>query len=227
MDIGANVGKVFLKIINTAKNFSIHEAHLYEPNPENFAQLKEITLEKIQNLHFYNIGISDKKSESNFMKNGDMTKVINTEQSTGIAPDDMFNAVCVTGDEQIKYVCEEHINLLKIDVEGEEMSVLHSFNKAFANRNVDIIYIEVGFNKNGKQQTYFAKIDEYMQEFGYRVLGIYEQKEEWMSGSPVLRRANVAYMSDKYATQHPLNLMKELYELKNEINKLRNNQQVI
>jgi hypothetical protein len=37
----------------------------------------------------------------------------------------------------------------------------------------------------------------------------------------VLRRANIAYMSEKFANAHPLKLMQELQELKSQLEEFR------
>ena len=222
VDIGANVGAVYSKIIDTAKNFRVHEAHLYEPNPDTFLRLKECIAGKNNIVHAYNVAIGVEKKLT-FLPAKSMSKSVMSSVANNALPDDVFQVDCVKLDDQKIVITDGHINLLKIDVEGSELDVLTSSYEILVNQHVDMLYIEVGFNRLSTQQTYFAKVDEYLQPLGYRILRIYEQVDEWMSGSPVLRRANIAYMSDNFSKGHPLKLMQELQDLKVQIEKLTTN----
>jgi FkbM family methyltransferase len=220
-DIGSFVGDVFLKIKQSAKKFRIHEAHLFEPNPVSYEQLtKKVRSEEGTVVHTYNVAVGSASGVAKFIKAKSMTKALSDEAEVGGAPADVFEANRVGLDGQRSIFTDGKINLLKIDVEGTELDVLASARELLASQSVDILYIEVGFNQMGTQQTYFAEVDRVLQPLGYRVLRIYEQKEEWMSDSPVLRRANIAYMSEKFANAHPLKLMLEIQELKDKLNEL-------
>jgi FkbM family methyltransferase len=221
VDVGAYVGDVFLKIKRSSKKFRIHEAHLFEPNPNSYAQLtNKIAGSDSPVVHAYNLAVSDSTDAHRFVAAKSMTKALSADLQSETGPEDAFTARCVSLDSQASIFTDGKINLLKIDVEGKEMDVLSSARKLFESQSVDILYIEVGFNRAGTQQTYFAEVDQFLQAYGYRVLRIYEQKEEWMRDSPLLRRANIAYMSEKFANAHPLKLMQELQELKSRLNEL-------
>jgi FkbM family methyltransferase len=221
VDVGAYVGDVFLKIKRLSKKFRIHEAHLFEPNPNSYAQLtSKIAGSDSPVVHTYNLAIAESSDAHRFIPAKSMTKALSVDLVSESGPGDVFTARCVSLDSQAPIFTDGKINLLKIDVEGKEMDVLASARKLFESQSVDIIYIEVGFNRSGTQQTYFAEVDQFLQSFGYRVLRIYEQKEEWMRDSPLLRRANIAYMSERFANAHPLKLMQELQELKSRLNEL-------
>ena len=219
-DVGAYVGDVFLEIKNLAKQFRIHEAHLFEPNPKSYVQLFD-KLKDVSRVHTYNLAVGEAQDAIQFIPAGGMTHALPAETRVASGFSDIFTAPCVSLDSQSSFFTDGKINLLKIDVGGREMDVLASANQLLAAQNIDILYIEVGFNRSGKQQTYFADIDQYLQPLGYRVLRIYEQKNEWMSGSPMLRRANIAYMSEKFANAHPLKLMQELQKLRNQLEDLK------
>ncbi|NML34331.1 FkbM family methyltransferase [Paraburkholderia antibiotica] len=221
VDVGAYVGGVFLKIKRMAKKFRIHEAHLFEPNPVSYEQLlTNLAGSSGSVVHTYNLAVSESNEANQLVKAGSMTKALSNDVQIKNGPSDIFVVDCVGLDAQKSIFTDGKINLLKIDVEGKELDVLASARQLLATQSVDILYIEVGFNVSGTQQTYFAEIDRLLQSFGYRVLRIYEQKEEWMSDSPLLRRANIAYMSEKFANAHPLTLMRELQDLKARLNEL-------
>ena len=46
---------------------------------------------------------------------------------------------------------------------------------------------------------------------------IYEQTNEWMQDSPLLRRCNVAYFSERFAESNPYRLSRELLQLRNQL----------
>lgn len=221
-DVGAYVGDVFLKIRQTAKKFRIHEAHLFEPNPASYAQLLEKTTGKGGPIvHTYNVAVGDSNDARQYIQARSMTKALPDNLPAVDSSNDVFTARHVSLDSHRSIFTDGRINLLKIDVEGRELDVLNSARQMLATQSVDILYIEVGFNQSGTQQTYFVEIDKFLQPLGYRVMRIYEQKEEWMSDSPLLRRANIAYMSERFANAHPLKLMRELRDLKDQLNELQ------
>jgi FkbM family methyltransferase len=220
VDVGSYVGDVFLKIKRVAKKFRIHEAHLFEPNPVSYERLLErVSAEDGTTLHTYNFAVSGSGNQQ-FIKARSMTKALPADAQIGGMPADVFTAQSVSLDRQRSIFTDGKVNLLKIDVEGQELDVLAGARELLAAQDVDILYIEVGFNHSGTQQTYFAEIDRFLQPLGYRVLRIYEQKEEWMGDSPLLRRANIAYMSEKFANAHPLKLIQEIQDLKARLDEL-------
>ncbi|WP_130466466.1 FkbM family methyltransferase, partial [Corticibacter populi] len=223
VDVGAFVGEIFIKF-HQNKNFRLREAHLFEPNPESYKKLKDnINGINISKIHAYNHAIGKQESDLSFSAARSMTKIIRTadttEQQTGV-----FHAKCHKLDTLVNLFTDQHIHLLKIDVEGAELDVLQGAQKIFREQKVDVIYIEVGFSKEGTQQAYFADIDGFFQKFGYRVFKIYEQTNEWIQDLPVLRRCNFAYMSPRFAAANPAKAKQEIVRLKREIELLKNTQ---
>jgi len=220
VDIGAFVGNVFLKILNS-KDLKIREAHLYEPNPESYRQLKEnISHCNIPDLHAYNFAVSDKNEILQFKSAKSMSKNINIKLNTE-SVSNTFKAKCYRLDELSEAYTDNRIDLLKIDVEGKEIDVLNSSSKLLKQNLIDVIYLEAGLNKESTQQTYLNDIDLFLQDYGYRIFKIYEQKFEWIQNIPFLRRCNVAYMSYRFANSNPLNITLENFILKQELEKLK------
>lgn len=216
VDIGACFGDVFLKIYNT-KSIKMREAHLYEPNPDSFAKLSEnIHGLKTPSLHAYNIGVADSEKILKMSKAGTMTKAVTHRVGVDVATE-MFEVNCYALDELSNAITDRRIDLLKIDVEGSEIVVLKGAKQLLKDQRIDIIYIEVGFNINGTQQVYFGEVDALMQKFNYRCFKIYEQKNEWIQDSPLLRRCNFAYMSANFAKSNPYKISIELQNLRKQI----------
>ncbi|HAW0441422.1 TPA: FkbM family methyltransferase [Escherichia coli] len=208
VDVGAFVGDVYKFIIDN-KKIRVREAHLIEPNPESYEKLiSNITKYRIPVLHTYNIGISYAEQTLRFSTAASMTKAVTTSQSL-IRSEDCRDIKCSPLDELSQFITDGKINLLKIDVEGHEMSVLKGAESMLQKGNIDIIYIEVGFNIAGTQQSYFAEVDQLLQKYNYRCFKIYEQTHEWIHDHPWLRRCNFAYFSAPFAINNPAKLTLE------------------
>lgn len=119
------------------------------------------------------------------------------------------------------FITEEHIHFLKVDVEGNEINVFEGMSELLKEQKIDMIYLEVGFNRFGKQQTYFCKIDELLQKYNYRVCKFYEQTNEWIDDIFYLRRCNVLYISESFAKANPYKLTLENIKLKEKIMELK------
>jgi FkbM family methyltransferase len=199
VDIGAYIGEVFTKFILSEK-ISIKEAHLIEPNPESYIQLQEaVKFSKLQNCSSYHVGISNDPGLAKFKSAKSMTKRVRADIHDE-KPSSYFEIECRKLEEVLTSFSDIHINLMKIDVEGEELDVIKSGERLFVEQRIDVLYIEVGLNQYGKQQTYFGDIDLVLQGHGYRLFKFYEQKNEWIDDSPLLRRCNAAYLSSKFAS---------------------------
>jgi FkbM family methyltransferase len=222
VDIGAFVGEVFMKI-NDLGTIAIREAHLFEPNPTSYKILKEnIQGYQISSIHSYNIGLGEKKEKSLFSSAKSMTKKYDNLEVDINNSTNVFEAEILPLDEFTSLITEGHIHLLKIDTEGMELNVFEGAKSFLEAQKIDIIYMEVGFNKSGTQQTYFCKLDQLLQNYGYRVLKFYEQTNEWIDDMAYLRRCNVAYISSRFAESNPYKLSIENSKLKEEIKNLQN-----
>lgn len=197
VDVGAFIGEVFRKLW-LSKAIDIREAHLIEPNPESYALLTKAVADVVGvRCYTYDVGVSAVPGVGVFRSDASMTKRL---RSARTHQEGDFESRCERLDELLVPLKGQKVNLLKIDVEGEELDVLQSAESFFAEERIDVVYIEVGWNKDGTQQTYVGEIDKWLQEFGYRAFKIYEQKNEWPSDSPLLRRSNIAYLSRGFAS---------------------------
>jgi FkbM family methyltransferase len=198
VDVGAYVGEVLLKILKT-KKIKIREAHLIEPNPESYQQLKAAVKDcSVPSCNTYHCGISNQPGLARFRAAKSMTKRMALDISVAEA-NNLFEVECRRLDDIAKVFTDGRVDILKLDVEGEEQDVLLSAGQLLREQKIDVLYVEVGLNRKGTQQTYFGDLDVMLQRYGYRVFKIYEQKNEWIENSPLLRRCNAAYMSSRFA----------------------------
>lgn len=218
VDVGAHKGGVFQDIINST--LDIYEAHLFEPNPDSYAELEKM-VEQVKNtggksrINTYNSALGDAEKLVVMKKADTMTKVVNIdEKKDKIVPenaDKYFEIGCRTLDSFVDEYLSNKISLLKIDVEGYELETLEGAKNTLLNQAADVVYIEAGLNPEGTQQTYYRLIDDVLIKHGYRLFRIYEQKHEWIEDSPFLRRMNMAYFSESFASRHPYEATKKKY----------------
>ena len=121
LDIGANIG-------NHSLAFStwVEQVYSFEPNPATYKILEaNILLNRIENIHTYNIGLSSKSLsailyESTQNNLGEASLIPKIGSST-------FPIQLVNGDSYLKEMSgieSENIVLVKIDVEGHEEDVI-------------------------------------------------------------------------------------------------------
>ena len=201
VDVGAYIGEVFTKLL-ASKKFKIREAHLIEPNPESYQKLQAAAkASKMQSCNTYHIGISNNVGTAKFKAAQSMTKRVRADISSENSSN-IFETECRKLDDIAELFTDRRAHLMKLDVEGEELDVLKSAQYLLEEQRIDVLYVEVGFNRSGTQQTYFGNLDALLQKYGYRVFKIYEQKNEWIDDSPLLRRCNVAYMSSGFSSMY-------------------------
>ncbi len=218
VDVGAYNGD-FFKVLSECKKIKVREAHLYEPNKESYdALLENVKGSSVKALYSDNYAIGDENASRMMIPDASMTRIVD-HSAYDEFDDKLFAAKVRTLDALSKRYTEKKIHLLKIDVEGYEMNVLRGAKKLLGEERIDAIYVEVGYNKDACQQTYFADVDAFLQQFGYRVFKIYEQIGEWMEDLPFLRRCNYLYMSRSFGGSKSYKLLREVYRLRKRVGK--------
>jgi FkbM family methyltransferase len=212
VDVGAHHGDVFAKLLRSP--LKVQEAHLVEPNPHAYATLERTVAAhgagRIATCH--HLALADRPGRLCLRDAGTMTKVIGAGPAEGKA----FEVEARTLDDLAQSFTTPHMSLLKIDVEGYETQVLAGARRLLEAQAIDLIYIEAGLDPLGTQQTYYRAIEDLLRPHGYRLFRIYEQMHEWLEDSPLLRRANLALMSEAFAARNPYRLSRELMALREE-----------
>jgi FkbM family methyltransferase len=74
--------------------------------------------------------------------------------------------------------CKEHniskIDIMKIDVQGAEMLVLEGSEEMLKNGNISLIYLEICFKNQYKNQVSFADIFNLLIKFKFRLINLYD-----------------------------------------------------
>ena len=148
-DVGANRGDYAKELV---KNYRNAEIHCFEPAAETFKIL--CSQGKSDKVIMNNFGMSDTCTESILYYDA---------ECDGLAS--MYKRQCVEHAEPIRikldtvdHYCEERniprINLLKIDIEGNELNALHGAQRMLDEGKIDVIQMEFG-GCNIDSRTYF------------------------------------------------------------------------
>jgi FkbM family methyltransferase len=210
VDVGAFEGDVIGALIDSS--ITVRTAHLIEPNPKTFERLsgKRQEFSRVHDLHLHNVAASDAPGHLSFIDDASMSRVLSTEGKRS----DELTVQAITLDELAVSYQLNHISLLKIDVEGHELRVLDGAQKILKSQCVDFIYIEAGMERGSNELTYYRDIEDALTKHGYGIYRIYEQKNQWIDDNPLLRRINIAFVSDGFARQNPYKVTNELFGLK-------------
>jgi FkbM family methyltransferase len=87
------------------------------------------------------------------------------------------------------------VGFLKIDTEGHDLAVLEGAEGLLQRGAVDLVQVESGWNPENRWHVPMERLKQHLEARGYRVFGVYQQKDEWPTGAPHLRRADLVFVS--------------------------------
>ena len=165
-DVGAHKGQTSSHL---CKLFPQSFIHAFEPSPYLFA-LIEKNLSKRKNIRCHNfaLGQTDEKA---FLTRPDSDlcgQVVKAQEnnSTSISVRRL--------DEFCLFENISAIDLLKIDVEGNELSVLKGASGMFERNAIRAIFLECDFNKEDKQHSYFFDIFDFLNKKDFCFHGLFD-----------------------------------------------------
>jgi FkbM family methyltransferase len=179
-DVGANVGQTaaeYLKIFPSA------QIHSFEPFPESCRQIERNVQSSRVTAH--NVAVADKAGTSllNVCRASHMNSLLAVAPTgpthMGGLKAEMIGAVevaTITLDD----FCEEQridsIDILKLDTQGSELLVVNGACRLLRSHAVNVIYTEVNFAQLYDGQASFDDIWRGLEDFGYRLFGLYNLK---------------------------------------------------
>lgn len=173
VDIGANIG-------NHSLYFSdlFQQVHAYEPNPYIFSLLR-INAALRHNIQAYNVGCSDTETVGELL----VPKTnMGAGSLSGSASEESL--LIPVGLEPLDTLLSGHaVRLIKIDVEGHELSVLKGA-RAIIERDRPIVIYESLPTYSGQ-----GSVHHYMEELGYHHFVYPDFPEQGLSEAGSLRRA--------------------------------------
>jgi FkbM family methyltransferase len=191
LDVGANTGQTALQV---ARQFPKSRIYSFEPVPSTFREL-------VRNTAIYaNIepigcamGASRGSGKMTIERLSLSNRFIVSEESTSNAlrvlevPVDTVDAFCA--EREI-----HRVNLLKIDTEGHELSVLEGAEKFLTEKRIDFILAECEFlRRGGEPHGDFTEIMKHVSGFGFHVVSFYTGGVDhlgWVWGDVLFRESS-------------------------------------
>jgi FkbM family methyltransferase len=182
-DVGANRGDTAIAF---RRNYPSATIYCFEPNPD----LSKILFGLGTGVEVHTIAMSSKAGKAGFDRSKGTSDLFSLtgDVSAEIVKLDTVDNFCLT-----KSI--SHIDFLKIDTEGHDLEVLRGAIRMLSDARIDVVQAEVSMNPENKLHIGFLEVQNFLQQFGYRIFGIYEQINEWPTSEPNLRRTNVVYIS--------------------------------
>jgi len=170
VDAGANVGEVSLALNEWFPNADIYA---FEPVSSTFNGLTQNTAFK-KNIHPINMGLGEKNEKINILLNAENTinslKVTEAyDHITGSEAIDITRLDHFLENENLN-----HVDILKIDVEGFEFEVLNGCGSLIKS-GINCIYLEVGYHRE-PTKVHFSDVETYMEANEFELCGIYETR---------------------------------------------------
>jgi FkbM family methyltransferase len=149
LDVGANVGEWSIAACEKLPGARVHA---FEIAPATAAILAENAAPLGARLAIHPIGLGEREgkitlfasSESNTASSTIREAIEVSAEAHGITTIEEVAARVTTGDRFLREAGIEHVDFLKIDVEGAEFSVLRGFSEAFSRDAIDIVQFEYG-----------------------------------------------------------------------------------
>ncbi len=184
-DVGAFTGNSVFEFRKVFKNSLIFS---FEPSKKNFDILKKNT-KNIKNLRLHNIALSNKNGYSNFYENkweytSSLLPLNNSEYKKRLEKIFKYRGIneiqskylvkTHTLDNFIKNKNISHIDILKIDTQGNEIDVLKGMSYLLKHKIAKVIIIELIFeNYYRNSKTSFYNVEKYLHKNNYKMMGIY------------------------------------------------------
>ncbi len=178
IDVGANIGQF---AVDAHKHFPAAKVHSFEPHPTSFAQLQDRHLGNW--LIPVHCAVGEIRGDTTMFVYGDgsdASKLNSLVRNAGFAvraglTPTKIQVECTTLDEYCASQGVEHIQLLKIDTQGTDLSVLRGSRRLLEAGRVAFIYVEFNnlFPKAAVDGGALLPIADYLSQFGYECLLTY------------------------------------------------------
>jgi len=157
IDCGANIGELYLSILNQNNNLLINY-YGFEPVSNDFYTMARNT----NNLELEPLALSSNESEKKFFLRP------NTADSSfePTSRNRSINVKCVTIDEYFKDI--KRIKLLKLEAEGYEFDVLPGANKSL--EKIKYITADLGFELSNNTESSFDDVNKFLLQNDFKLI---------------------------------------------------------
>jgi FkbM family methyltransferase len=176
-DVGANVGQTTLEL---AKRLPAGKIYSFEPVDECFQKLCRATA-SLPNVQCELCALSDENGTAKVhvtCEREGSSLLSLTGDTLGrwrwTSPDFATDVPVLRLDRFCADHSIDHIDLLKLDVQGAERKVLDGAGDMLQPAKVEFVFAEVLFRQYYEGQAYFHQVYERLQTRGYRLVGLYK-----------------------------------------------------
>jgi FkbM family methyltransferase len=194
LDVGANIGQ-------TAAQFSFWHPdvaiYCVEPVRANFEELQRNTA-NIPRVRCFQLGLADAPGSAEMLLAGPSStyRVGSARPATDAASE---TVVIDTVDGLCSRLGLDKLGYLKIDTEGHDLKVLQGASALLSRGGVDFVEVEAGMNPTNALHVPFEALKAFLEQHGYLLFGMYEQRHDWPTGRPILRRCNAVFIAPRLA----------------------------
>jgi FkbM family methyltransferase len=176
LDIGANRGEITLKY---AQLFPLATVYAFEPFADSFKVL-ESEFSSNERVHCFQkaIGAANGKGKLFVNRNVDTNSLLSAIKM-GLSSDQQVKNV---GDVEVEIVtidqfCHDHsidsIDILKLDIQGGELSALAGARGLLKDKRIRVIYTEVYFKQQYQDQPLFPDLCNFLEPYDYHLQDLY------------------------------------------------------
>ena len=164
-DAGANRGQTVKEIRRWLPRV---ELHCFEPVPETFQGLQA----NVSNASLHPYGLGRRVGANRMDRSGnDLTSRVLEDSNVEDDPSSVLDVELSTVDAELEKHGLDRLDVLKIDVEGHEISVLEGADRALSAGRIDLILLEVRFGSSGGcWQTPLEDILKHLEPCGFRAM---------------------------------------------------------
>jgi len=190
-DIGANIGE-YSQMIKEKSSTLEYEIHLFEPTNKCFQTISEKFL-KDDNVKLNNFGASNEETKATIYYDKEQSGLASLYQRNL----DSYNMQLNKSEEIVlkrldTYIEEnniEHIDFIKIDIEGHELKAFEGFGKYLNGDFIDYIQFEYG-GANLDSHTSLMEIYKFLNTRGFKIAKIMPNGLEIREYSPFMDNFN-------------------------------------
>lgn len=194
-DIGANVGEYTAMIRSKSKNYDIDvELHLFEPTQSCFNKISTL-FNNDKNITLNNFGASNQNEKATIYYDKEESGLASLYQrnleSYNLELNQSEEIELKRLDEYIEVEQINHIDFIKIDIEGHELKAFEGFGKYLNSDFIDYIQFEYG-GANLDSHTSLMEIYKFLSQKGFKIAKIMRNGLELRDYSPFMDNFNYA-----------------------------------
>lgn len=198
VDVGAYTGQT---VNDYLLSFPHARVLALEPTPVSFSQLKR-RFDSESRVKCLNLAVSDSNGEVSFNINefSPTNSILSTDSNADtywgnelLGTVEEVSVQCKTLDHLCQQENINHIDILKLDVQGAELQVLNGAEQLLCNKGISIIYLEVIFVPTYIGQSAYFDIGNFLSSKGYNLYGIFN-----LTYDKRLKQADMLFYRDNH-----------------------------